>query len=108
MLPAGRLGVEEESGDSVGGFVSLYPLHNWIPAPRFHEDKLRGNDRRGCEGFIPAEGLAGVFHLHFDERKGVQRGKAPLPKVWGCPPNYPISPPPPRLPRRLRLLAMTG
>ena len=24
--------VEKESGDSVGGFVSLYALHNWIPA----------------------------------------------------------------------------
>jgi hypothetical protein len=40
----GGRGVERESGDGVGGFVSLYPLHNWIPAPRFHEDKLRGND----------------------------------------------------------------
>ena len=38
------------------------------------------------------EGLAGVFHLHFDQRKGVQRGKAPLPRVWGCLPRYPISP----------------
>jgi len=24
--------VEKESGDSAGGFVSLYTLHNWIPA----------------------------------------------------------------------------
>jgi len=29
----------------------------WIPAPRFHEDKLRGNDRRGYKGAVPAEGL---------------------------------------------------
>ena len=43
------------------------------------------------------EGLAGVFHLHFDQRKGVQRGKAPLPRAWGCPPIlFSISPNPPQ------------
>jgi hypothetical protein len=37
------------------GFASLYSPYGWIPAPRFHEDKLRGNDRTGaagcCRGF---------------------------------------------------------
>ena len=30
-----------------GRWVSrpLYPPYTWIPAPRFHEDKFRGNDR---------------------------------------------------------------
>jgi hypothetical protein len=49
---------------------------HWIPAPRFHEDKLRGNDTEragtgacshGVQGHVPAEGL-------------------------GVPPNSPISP----------------
>jgi hypothetical protein len=26
------------------GFAPLYPPYDWIPAPRFHEDKFRGND----------------------------------------------------------------
>jgi hypothetical protein len=33
-----------------GRWVSrpLYPPYTWIPAPRFHEDKFRGNDRTGA------------------------------------------------------------
>jgi hypothetical protein len=76
--------VEKESGDSVGDFVSLYALHNWIPASAgMAEESVR---------LRRTEGLGGVFYLHFDQRKGVQRGKAPLPRVWGCPPTLLFSP----------------
>jgi hypothetical protein len=31
----------------------------WIPAPRFHEDKLRGNDRRQCrDSSLPGSGVS--------------------------------------------------
>jgi hypothetical protein len=33
----------------------------WIPAPRFHEDKLCGNDRQGYEGLRPCRGFGGVL-----------------------------------------------
>ena len=44
------------------------PPYGWIPAPRSHEDKLRGNDGRECRD-------------------------SSLPGVWGCRPNYPFSTP---------------
>ena len=30
------------------------PPYGWIPAPRFHEDRLRGNDGRELQGLVPA------------------------------------------------------
>ena len=52
----------------------------WIRAPRFHEDMLRGNDNGASGG-------------------GVQRGIAPLPRVWGTPPDF-LFLPPRTLPRK--------
>jgi hypothetical protein len=47
--------LKEPKGEKVpAGFVSLalqfYRPKLWITAPRFHEDKLRGNDRLGEMG----------------------------------------------------------
>jgi hypothetical protein len=68
----GGKGVDSElSMETVlAGFVSLYPPYNWIPAPRFHEDKLCGKDRRRTE---EGQGLT---------PQGVQMGEARLPRVW--------------------------
>ena len=52
------------------GFSLLYPP-DWIPAPRLHEDKLRGNDKRECRGAVRLRRM---------------------PRVWGCPPIYLFSP----------------
>jgi hypothetical protein len=37
-----------------------------------------------CRRRPPAEDLAGVFHLPLDQRKGVERGKSPLPRARGA------------------------
>ena len=53
------------------GFASLRQSRGWIPAPRFHEDKLRGNDRGGCL-------LRASFKLVPTRvLRGVQRGGPP-------------------------------
>ena len=80
----GGKGVDSElSMETVlAGFVSLYPPYNWIPAPRFHEDKLCGKDRRrtgtyttGCaDGRSPfAEGLGVSPNILVMSLRGAER-----------------------------------
>ena len=52
----------------------------WIPAPRFHEDKLRGNDRLRTGGVLGASQCAPTRAI----LRGVQRGEAPSPGFWVC------------------------
>ena len=44
---------------NIGGIRGLKAsLGDWIPAPRFHEDQLRGNDKRGVR--LRRTGVLGV------------------------------------------------
>ena len=59
----GAQGVERGYRDGAGGFrFSLPGLQIWIPAPRFHEDKFRRNDRRGAD--TSSRESENVPHLH--------------------------------------------
>ena len=55
------------------------------------DSRLRGNDSGGCrESFLPMVWLSSPSPLSSPVEGeeiglGVQRGKAPLPRVWGCP-----------------------
>ena len=57
----GAKGFELEYSGAAGGFPPLYLLRHWIPAPRFHEDKLRRNNRTELRGACPYWGLGGIL-----------------------------------------------
>ena len=42
--PFTRGGLTSNMETGLAGFATLCPPSRWIPAPRLHEDKLRGND----------------------------------------------------------------
>ena len=65
----------------------------WPSEGTFLDSRLRGNDSGGCrESFLPMVWLSSPSPLSSPVEGeeiglGVQRGKAPLPRVWGCPPT---------------------
>ena len=62
------------------GFATLHPPCRWIPAPRFHEDKLRGTDRRECSNSsLPGSGVS-PDPPNLPPRMGDQRGLTR--RVW--------------------------
>ena len=73
--PFNRGGLTSNMETGPAGFSTLYPPSRWIPAPRFHEDKLRGNDRRECppEADRESEGVPRPSPF-FSPKTGGQRG----------------------------------
>ena len=48
-----------------------------LPAGRLRVSVTLTPGSSPCRRRSPAEDLGGVFHLHFDQRKGVERGSPP-------------------------------
>jgi hypothetical protein len=71
-----------------GGFRGhdrAWPSEDWfrIPAPRFHEDGLRGNDRREAQDTSgPRLGCPQIEIVPPRWNTRLRR----MPRVWGCPP----------------------
>jgi hypothetical protein len=67
------------------GHDRAWPSEDWfrIPAPRFHEDGLRGNDRREAQDTSgPRLGCPQIEIIPPRWNTRLRR----MPRVWGCPP----------------------
>jgi hypothetical protein len=63
------------------------PTLHWIPAPRLHEDKLRGNENRGAAECCRGSGCPRDFPSFFPQEESFPGGPGHfLARVWGCAP----------------------
>jgi len=88
--PFNKGGLTSNMETGPAGFATLYPPYRWIPVPRFHEDKLRGNDTRmgkaphACPNRVQGRVPVGVWGVprspNLPPRMGDQRGLTR--RVW--------------------------